>query len=349
MVRHRHWGSFRDYSNADRCSAAAAFLLPAVFGFPAPPPAWTSGKGCEYGSPPLPFLPNLHTGDPTQYIVRGFNILPFRGDGKRTTFRTAIAYRIWKGLVHLLFGASSTLCESPLGVGQDRDATWSGGRGQSLHPALVGDHYGHLLAATSTRFLNSDPGDVDETLKWTINHVIARFCLATTVSPQVILESQEHGMGSCTKRDVQCEGRKSQIWFPVTHIVCPPLFLFLFLFLAWDTGVWCAVDAGLLHGMGLWMEMPGCGVQRLRWHGGWVTAVEEKDGLGVDRGRVKVVLGEFARGGSKSRVVPWRKAAAKIVPTSAVQELRKDEIGRLAAPQQRQGWVPNPPRGQSPA
>ncbi|KAF8214354.1 hypothetical protein K438DRAFT_2149714 [Mycena galopus ATCC 62051] len=96
----------------------------------------------------------------------------------------------------------------------------------------------------------------------------------------------------------------------------------------------------------------------------------------VDRGRVKVVLAglqavqwkqrwKWNNSGSSLNEVkrrwirgrwlkisgcsPWRKAAAKIVPTSAVRELRKDEIGRLAAPQQRQGWVPNPPRGQSPA
>jgi hypothetical protein len=48
------------------------------------------------------------------------------------------------------------------------------------------------------------------------------------------------------------------------------------------------------------------------------------------------------------RVRGW-KAAAKVNPTPAVQEQRKDEIGRLAAPQQRRGWVPNPPRSQSPA
>ncbi|KAF8156167.1 hypothetical protein K438DRAFT_1777592 [Mycena galopus ATCC 62051] len=100
-----------------------------------------------------------------------------------------------------------------------------------------------------------------------------------------------------------------------------------------------------------------------------LAVVEEKGGPGVDRGRVKVVLAGFrgvqwkrrwslnevkrrwirARWLKISGCSPWRKAAAKIVPTSAVRELRKDEIGRLAAPQQRQGWVPNPPQGQSPA
>ncbi|KAJ7882266.1 hypothetical protein B0H13DRAFT_1890937 [Mycena leptocephala] len=49
-----------------------------------------------------------------------------------------------------------------------------------------------------------------------------------------------------------------------------------------------------------------------------------------------------------TRVRGW-KAAAKVNPTPAIRELRKDVIGRLTAPQKRRVWVPSPPRSQSPA
>ncbi|KAJ7906397.1 hypothetical protein B0H13DRAFT_1880629 [Mycena leptocephala] len=64
-----------------------------------------------------------------------------------------------------------------------------------------------------------------------------------------------------------------------------------------------------------------------------------------------LVLG--GNGGMAEKVQSMRahgwKAAAEVDPTPAVREQRKDEIERLAAPQQRRGWVPSPPRSQSPA
>ncbi|KAJ6525342.1 hypothetical protein B0H19DRAFT_1084888 [Mycena capillaripes] len=122
----------------------------------------------------------------------------------------------------------------------------------------------------------------------------------------------------------------------------------------WRLEVGCNTEGQILRPMILRMD-PSQTERSLGTPTRWFN-VEERVGPDVDRGgqmqeirvngSIDVVVRDKGKSFVKESVV---KAVAKIKPTPAIRELRKDEIGRLTAPQQCQGWVPIPPRGRSPA